>query len=181
VTFAEGKVGRAFSFALGNRECRDFDEIHIPRFAWKLPTSEITVEFWQKVDSVRSQYSLITSGRTDANLFTVSAPWRDGKIYFEFGSPNSLSYLPPVSIVGTWQHLACVASQTGDFMKIYRNGALEAQRIGMTPFANSMSDLRLGYCITGLLDEVRIYNRALSASEILFIYNANSTNIAGAK
>ena len=172
--FADGMVGTAFSFEIVDPcQYRDTDNVRIPGFGRKLPTSEITVEFWQRVDSKRSQYSLL-AGNAE-NILSVSAPWRDSKIYFEFGkSAGSLSYLPPVSIVGTWQHFACVASQTGNFMKIYRNGALEAQKIGMVPFANINCDLLLGRCIEGLLDEVKIYNRALSASEILAIYNASS-------
>jgi len=175
VKFAQGLVGEAFSFEVMD-PCRyqnDFGYVRIPAFGRKLPTSEITVEFWQKVDSKRSQYTLL-AGSTE-NILSVSAPWHDSKIHFEFGnnSAGSLSYLPPVSIVGTWQHLACVASQTGNFMRIYRNGTLEAQKLGMVPFANINCDLLLGRCIEGLLDEVKVYNRALSANEILATYNAS--------
>src|SRR5881409_96900 len=85
VRFAEGKVGTAFSFELVDPcEYRDLGYVRIPGFGRKVPTSEITVEFWQKVDSKRSQYTLL-SGNTE-NILSVSAPWRDGKIYFEFGN-----------------------------------------------------------------------------------------------
>ena len=172
-------VGTAFSFELVDPcRYRDLDYVRVPGFGRKVPTSEITVEFWQKVDSQRSQYTLLAGSAE--NILSVSAPWRDGKIYFEFGrSANSLNYLPPVSILGTWQHFACVASQTGNFMKVYRNGVLEAQKIGMVPFANINCDLLFGRCIEGTLDEVKIYNRALSASEILSIYNASSGETGG--
>ncbi len=142
-----------------------------------LPSSEITIEFWQKAERVHVQQSVSLSPYDFTHVCRCIAPYNDGKVVFDFGNNHTegqLSYTPPVSILGSWQHFVFVASQTGNFMKIYRNGALEAQKIGMTPFANISYDLLLGDGFAGLLDEVKIYNRALSASEILAIYNASS-------
>jgi len=175
--FAPGKVGTAFRFVgldTGrNREGESFDAIRVPGFGMSLPGLEITIEFWQKAERAQVQQSVSLSPYDFTHVCRCIAPYADGKIYFDFGNNHTdgqLSYRPPVSIIGKWQHFAFVASQTENFMKIYRNGVLEAQKIGMTPFENGNYDLLLGDCFTGLLDEVRIYDRALSAIEILSIY-----------
>src|SRR5580765_767154 len=183
VSFAEGKVGMAFSFEgvddRRNRKGESFDAVRIPGFGLKLPTSEITIEFWQKANGAQVQYSVSLSPYDFKHVCRCIATYPDGKVYFDFGNNHAdgqLGYIPPVSIIGRWQHFAFVASQSGNFMKIYRNGVLEAQKTGMTPLENINYDLLLGDSFEGLLDEVKIYDRALSATEILSIYNANSGN-----
>jgi autotransporter-associated beta strand protein len=172
--FVPGVVGQAFSFDGVD------DQVIIPGFCNLLPTNEVTVEFWQKVGSVRSQFNFCPATPNGNNIFDVSGPWADGVFYWEFGNANThagqLAYTPTNSIIGTWQHFACVASQNGNYMKIYRNGVLEAQKPGMTPFVGTNEDFVLGgdaiHPYDGQLDEVSIYNRELNAAEILAIYNA---------
>ncbi len=54
-------------------------------------------------------------------------------------------------------------------MYIYRNGVLEAQKAGMTPYSRGAYDLGLGILFSGPnyfggdLDEVRIWNVARTA------------------
>ena len=65
-------------------------------------------------------------------------------------------------------------------MRIYRNGVLEAEKSGMTPFVKTNLDLAiggaasLGISFGGQIDEFAIYNRALASDEIQTIYNAGS-------
>ncbi len=71
--------------------------------------------------------------------------------------------------VGTWQ--------SGDFLKLYQNGVLVGQSgASYTDSILSFSGFGLGYYASGYfngtMDEARIYNRALSAAEILALYNA---------
>jgi len=188
VTFAPGKIGTAFSFDgvdTGRTKWGEsFDAVRIPGFGMKLPSSEITIEFWQKVQGAWVQYGVSLSPYNFTHVCRCIAPYNDGKVWFDFGNNRAggqLSYTPPVSIFGSWQHFAFVASQTGNFMKIYRNGILEAQKVGMTPFANIDCDLLIGDGFAGLIDEVKIYNRALSAAEILSIYGAADKKADGAR
>src|SRR5439155_9687225 len=79
-------------------------------------------------------------------------------------------YTAPVSLVGSWQHFAVVASQSGNFMQIYRNGVLEASKTGMTPYRRRGLDITLsGYLngsLYGVLDEFRIWNVVRSQAQI---------------
>jgi hypothetical protein len=60
----------------------------------------------------------------------------------------------------------------GSMLRIYRNGALDSSVTVSGAIATSSNPLRLGgnqiwgEYFAGRLDDVRIYNRALSASEI---------------
>ncbi len=140
-----------------------------------MPTTEITVEFWQRVSAVTSQSTFSLNPDQYTNRFNASVPWDDRTIYWDFGNINTtgrLAYTPPVSIIGSWQHFALVASQSGNFMYIYRNGVLEAQKTNMSPFVRGNYDLGLGTLFSGPnyfggdLDEIRIWNVARTASEI---------------
>ena len=150
------------------------DEARTPAtFGALVPSTEITIEFWQRAVSPRIQSTFHLSPDQAANRINVHAPYQDGKVYWHFGNfPNggALSYTPPDSILGTWQHFAFVASQSGNFMRIYRNGILETNKVGMTPFINGGNQLLLGGGagdhFLGQIDEFRVWNVARTASQI---------------
>jgi concanavalin A-like lectin/glucanase superfamily protein len=72
--------------------------------------------------------------------------------------------------LNTWSHLAM--TYNGSSMRLYVNGALVATRAQTGNATVSTGVLRIGgngvwgEYFTGAIDEVRIYNRALSAAEI---------------
>ena len=150
------------------------DRVVVPLFGSSLPSAEVTIEFWQKATSAKAQATLALSTYNFSEVCRCLAPYSDGLVYFDFGNNHTggqLSYAPPVSIIGTWQHFAFVASQSGNYMKIYRNGVLEAQANSMTPFVNVDNyDLALGgdsgESFSGLLDEVGIWNVARTQAQI---------------
>ena len=73
-------------------------------------------------------------------------------------------------VAGTWTHLA--ATYDGTWQRLYVNGVEVAQRAQPGLIASSSGVLRIGgdsvwgQYFQGRIDEVRIYNRALSTSEI---------------
>jgi hypothetical protein len=155
------------------------DAVVVPGFGAIAPTTEITVEFWQKADAATGQFTFALSPDNSANRISAHVPWSDGKVYWDFGnsdspSPGRLGYLPPEAIVGSWQHFALTASQSGNYMRIYRNGVLEATRVGMDPFESVGSALSIGgvgagisnYHFGGLIDEFRIWNIARNQAAI---------------
>ena len=70
----------------------------------------------------------------------------------------------------TWSHLA--ATYDGASQKLFLNGVLVASRIQANLIGVSTGPLRIGgdsvwgEYFNGLIDEVRVYSRALSAGEI---------------
>ncbi|MCS6923191.1 MAG: Ig-like domain repeat protein [Fimbriimonadales bacterium] len=152
--------------------------IRVPNFGAIAPTDEITIEFWQLVAEPRLCATIDINGGTANNRIVVHSPWSEGSDYrvvFDFGNwttQGRLSYVPPQNIIGTWQHFAFVASRSGNSMRIYRNGVLEAQKQGMTSFTRGNFDLFIGFGASGstgyrgFIDEVRIWNRARTQREI---------------
>lgn len=164
---AQAQTGPGYALSFN----RAFNQsVTVPGFGNVAPTTEITIEFWQKVDSA-TQSQTTFAMNTAGNGINGYVPWSDGKVYWNFGNnASSLSYLPPVSLVGTWHHFAFVASQSGNYMKIFRNGVEEATQAGMTPFTPANVNLLIGYNGSwswgGELDEIRVWNVARSENQI---------------
>ena len=81
--------------------------------------------------------------------------------------------------LNTWHHL--VGTYDGSHVKIYIDGALDASEAHTATPATNTSPLRFGagresnlLLFQGLIDEVTIYNRALTVAEVKEIYDAGS-------
>ena len=82
--------------------------------------------------------------------------------------------------LGTWQHVVCTVDSTNE--KLYRNGVLVAtQPMGGTMFSPLPAPLAIGAKLTGtspdsfwhgLIDEMALWHRPLSAAEISTLYGA---------
>lgn len=92
--------------------------------------------------------------------------------YHEVGNTVGLSVVP----LNQWNHLVVTAKNIGDEVKFYMNGELNRERTDWTVnLTTNNNSLGIGYdetftYLNGLIDQVRIYNRALSATEIRELY-----------
>ena len=83
--------------------------------------------------------------------------------------------------VNEWVHIAATYSSTEDYMKIYFNGKLSDSLSVINYTSNTSTDpLQIGRgnklnfnanYFKGLLDEVRLYDRALNKEEVVTLYN----------
>jgi hypothetical protein len=91
--------------------------------------------------------------------------------------------------IGTWFHILGVYDISTKKMKIYINGVLDSEASNKTPANYSSAGAwYLGYSgststafddyFNGLIDDVRIYNRALSVSEVARLYEDSPPPIA---
>jgi parallel beta-helix repeat protein len=176
-----GTLHRATAGQTGPGYALNFNSgyVKLQNFLSSAPTNEVTVEFWQNVAGMQAQSTFCQSppsaGSTAPDsVFNAHVPFVDGMVYWDFGNitlGGRLAYVPPVQIVNSWQHFAFVASQSGNYMAIYRNGNLEAFKVGMRPLVRTNLDLNLsgapsGLPYHGLLDEFRIWKVARSQPEI---------------
>ena len=189
-TFAPGKVDQAFSLDGVD------DYVDVGNDAnLNIGTGDFAVEFWVLVNdsqwnSILYKYSSGTSSshkhyRIHAAQTTIGDP----------GDPSDDEYVDSIVVtvgdggqwyinwqwaeitLGEWQHIAWVLDRD-DGSYIYVNGVLESylQRTNSVDISNP-GNLTIGTpsnSLNGLIDEVEIFNRALSASEIQAIYNAGS-------
>ena len=86
---------------------------------------------------------------------------------------NSIRAIP----IDTWTHVAF--SYDGNYLKLYLNGVLDAVSKEVSGTINPAgTNLAIGNNLSktrgfkGIIDEVRIYNRALNAAEIKRLYES---------
>jgi len=130
--------------------------------AWIQPRSSAGIQnifaHGQTTSPTNGVFLRIVDGQYQALAWNgTSAPW--------------LSVAMPAGDVGTWVHLA--ATFDGSTWTLYRNGvAIGSNSAGLAPMtlnANWGIGARGGggeHFFNGLIDEVRLYNRALSGAEI---------------
>ena len=159
-SYAPGFYGsQAFQFNGGY-----LSALHSPTLSFN-PTNPITVEMW--VNRSQSGYPVYYFGK------------QVGCSAYNYRSPSDLysggSYLDLP--VGEWHHLAWVF--TGLELLGYVDGVLEG-RVITSLGAENLAPLFLGAAGTcgnsfrGRMDEVRLYNRALSPAEVTALYSGNS-------
>src|SRR5262249_18149777 len=134
-------------------------------------TSAMTLEAWVYPTTVNSAWrDVIYKGNDNYYLEGTSSNSGHpvggaivGGVYTEAVGPNSLT-------ANTWAHLA--ETYDGATMRLYVNGVQVASRAQTGAIATSTNPLQIGgdslygQYFAGRIDEVRIYNRALSAVEI---------------
>lgn len=152
-----------------------YNESFVQVDGWGLvaPTTEMTFFFrqWANGAAVQATFNC-SSGGTD--WLGAQVPWSSGSVDWDAGDPfgKRLSYSPGVTITGKWVEWIMIASATGTFSKIYRDGILDAED-DLTPgFVRTNVPLYLG-CANGYqnffggkIDFLRVWGRALEESEI---------------
>ena len=115
-----------------------------------------------------SSWELKTTPDTGARTFSIS---------FWPGGPSTLRYSTTVVALNTWYHVAGVYNAAAQTLDIYVNGVLDNGVLTGTvpsshvlPSVNTTIGKRLagsaGYYFNGVIDNLRVYTRALSAAEI---------------
>lgn len=170
-SFADGKVGRAFSLDGVD------DYVTVPDSASLDVTGTISIDAWIYRNDATAEAGLLEKGAPGTNGVYELAIY-DHKFYFRLNGAGlnmpSVTSLP----VGTWTHVA--GTYDGTTAKIYINGILDATQAYSASIGTDNNPLYIGLYGTatkhfpGLIDELEIFNRALLAEEIAAIYSAGS-------
>lgn len=171
--FATGVNGQAFRFDGFN------DYVTIPGNS-ALEPSDISVAMWVNIAASSAGTRLLadsshgTSGNAGGWALQLTG---DNRVDFAYGS--SMAFFPHISssvalLTETFHHVA--ATLSGSDMRIYVDGVLAGENLAYPgsplPSVKNNGNIRLGRHFsvnrqfTGLLDDVRIYDHALSQSEI---------------
>jgi hypothetical protein len=189
-TWTTGKIGNALSFDNTN------DYASASNSASLNITGELTVMAWIKVNAFnpdwndivtkgndaagRAGYQLImTSDARPAFYFCTGANATCGTWYgYESDSTT------PTITAGSWFHVAFTYKDSTDTIVMYVNGAAQSGHINggnalITSIVSNTDPLNIGTFASSeasnmVIDDVRIYNRALTAAEIAKIYNGGS-------
>jgi len=170
-TYATGRVSQAFSFDGVD------DFVSVPGTFGGGP--EVTVEAWVKTRAVTGYFQeIVASGNYPVGEFVHLQLCDYGNIgvYTDGGGVVFLPVISP-SPTGVYRHIA-LSVKPGD-TRLYLDGNLVGSNPQTFSFIVPTTNLRIGSgydgrFFNGDIDEVSIYNRALSSSEIAAIYLAGS-------
>jgi len=140
-------------------------------------TSNVTVEAWVNLSGYGSTsgYGVITH-KGFPWAWLLENPSNTMRIRFSLSSSGDVFCADTAThALNTWYHF--VGTYDGSDMRFYRNGQLRNTVAGSGTLGGSGQNMVIGnyggaYYSQGLIPVVRIYNRTLSASEILQNFNA---------
>ncbi len=169
----QGKTGKALKF-----DGQD-DYVEIAKYKGVTGTRPRTVAAWIK--TAKSQGEIISWGADEAGQM-----WTFGFIRGRVGvTPNGgYLYMNAETHDDQWHHVAVVVEQAElpnlhDNVKLYKDGTLaEIHDIGLLDLwpietGNSL-DVTIGRKFKGLIDDVRIYDRALVEDEMNLLFKLQS-------
>ncbi|MBI3667513.1 MAG: hypothetical protein HY236_15020 [Acidobacteria bacterium] len=181
--FAPGLVGQAFRLD-GKDDFVSFGKTNEVFFS----DPEAALSLWVKFGAVDGEMSVLSRMSPAADSGWRFFKREDNRFVFCLGSalgpagclPGSSTTLASATVAApdAWYHLAVVKTRTE--VSLYINGTLEAatypgvfqDRQAFQPELQLGADERPGRFLNGLVDEVALYNRALSAAEVQSIFQA---------
>lgn len=180
--FVPGKVGKAFGF---NGE----QLITVPDMPLLNPTERVSLEGWVFVPAFPSRDQMMIAGKfdpaNDVSQYALTLMCPSGNWYLSAGigvaGTNRMIQSATPLQSNQWFHAAM--TYDGSFLKIYLNGKLDKSMALNGPISTSKEPLVIGgyrdshpdVALNGRVDELSLYDRALSAAEVQAIYHAGSS------
>ena len=136
--------------------------------------AHFSVEAWVKPSGVDAKFRrIVDKAQTGTTRDGYVLLLNDARVVFERwkgSGPDHVQSVDPL-VVGEFSHI--VGTYDGKDMVLYVNGAQVGTTASMLDLANNMNELRLGADaegfnnLDGVLDEVAIYDEALSARQVV--------------
>ncbi|HTZ17347.1 MAG TPA: LamG domain-containing protein, partial [Dissulfurispiraceae bacterium] len=183
-TYGQGIVGSAFSFTGGGAG------VSVPASSdWAFGTGDFAISFWAYSSNFDDHRPLINNRSASAsnNMWAVEIYPVANRVEFHSGLTI---YLTATNLLtnSSWNHIA--VTRSSGTLNIYINGILSGSASNSADFSE-INELEIGRDIMsgndlggksfqGFIDEIQIFKRGLSASEIDAIYNAGSAGICSA-
>ena len=172
-TWTSGMIGSALYFD-------GTDQVTCSNSPSLNPETAMTVAAWIDPDGWSGNPRILQKGQSD-NQYRLL--FQSGQLKFDlFGVTNGTVVTSPPS-AGTWHHVA--GTYDGSLMGIYVDGQLVALQSASGPIAITTDALNIGNKprsgnpfdhFSGIIDDVRIYGRALSAGEIGQLYQTDTVD-----
>lgn len=190
-TWTTGKIGSGLNFVAANTQ-----RVDVPNSATLNPTSGITVEAWVKPASVpgaSTNYNVVSKELYASFLgyrMYLGGYGNAGSLAFSVsnGTSRTVSTSGAVKVdnPANWYHV--VGTYNGTQVKTYVNGVLTSTTATtITSISHTTDIMSIGRqaasteYFDGAIDEVKIYNRALSDTEVGDNYSAQNAGIVSAQ
>jgi uncharacterized protein DUF4082/concanavalin A-like lectin/glucanase superfamily protein/galactose oxidase-like protein/Big-like domain-containing protein/purple acid phosphatase-like protein len=166
-----GRFGRALSFE------SDDDIVSVPDDSSLHLLQGMTIEAWVKPTATTFWRSIIFKEADEGLSYGLYGNNEDDVPHVHIGSGGETGVSGPTALApGQWTHLA--ATYDGNILKLFVNGTQVGSKAVPGVLPNGAGPLTIGANsvwgehFRGLIDEVRVYNRPLSQSEIATDRNA---------
>jgi hypothetical protein len=182
LTYSAGKSGNAFTFNGSN------SYIHLPENSIRF-TNSFSVSFWLKTTVNQTgggglisdyywgseDWGYIIRLRTDNK---ISVFWRKDSTFNSVVSSSALS-------LNQWNYISVVWDKVNTNWKIYINGVLDNQLTSVNAsnitYAVGSNRTNIGSinsygpdCLNGSMDEIYVYNKTLTSTDVTALYNAGT-------
>jgi len=171
-----GKVNTALSFIAGT------DYVGMGDVADLRLTTSGSVGGWVKLGSTSDYQTLLSKIDASSGYSGYMLALRSDSVYWTIANDSAYQYefVPETIATGVWYH--AFLTWDGSDIKIYFNGSLTysaQQTVNVDTGANSfwLGRDETDYAaarLTGYLDDIRVYNRAITSEEIAAIYASGS-------
>lgn len=157
----------------------------IPVEAFDSISNEVTISMWVNGDTSQALGNSVfyATDRIGDRVLNIHLPWSNSKVYWDAGSSGGSDYdrvFKPADaseFMGRWNHWVFTKNTFSGEMKIYLNGVLWHSGIEKIKPISDIAHVYLGSNASssyydGMLDEVKLYNTELTASEVSDLYEA---------
>ena len=191
VGFTDGVVGQAFVFA-PNRFRGGWVGVQVPDKPAYALTHSLTIEGWIRPRG--NGYTVLCRGdhRPGLDPYALSTQ-ANHDLRFQITNENNESAMVDATVpFNEWTHVAAILDGDTGVMCLYTNGVLAAQtETTLRPLGELIPEMSPGIGIGNLndggnnfpfvgdIDEIALYDRALSADEVGAIYAENAGKASG--
>lgn len=160
--------------------------ISVTSFSNIAPSNELTISLWAKADGITSNclFVLNPDSQTDrcvgcaqyTHMSNTMMIWDYGNIL----SNGRTTYTNVPSDIVNWHHYVFIVSQSGNLKQMYDNGVVKTSSNYAGTCVNKNFPFQIGGGFSngtttqirwsGKIDDVCIYNRALTAAEVSALY-----------
>jgi hypothetical protein len=144
-------------------------------------TGNASFSYWFKADNT-TQFGTVLDINSSSTTNRIWIGLYQGKIWAYTGTGNSVKTTTNY-LANTWYHITVIKTSSASISHIYINGVAETLISDAGTFGVLTTGGRIGNQISyssyyaGLIDEVAIWNTALTSTQVSEIYNATGTNL----
>lgn len=195
-TVAEDSSGNEFHGTISNpdwivepkRRALNFNGsstvVDVPTTIFDTIEKQITISMWVKGDALQPLADSIFYAVNASNqrILNIHLPYENSTVYWDSGDGDGYDRINKAAtdeeFKGDWAHWVFTKNATIGTMAIYRNGELWHSGTNNNRDITGISTVRIGSALnerfyTGAIDDLRIYDTALSPEDILDVYNIN--------
>lgn len=181
--FTTGSLGNSYSVTFdGVNDFIDFGN----NYTFEI-SQQFSISFWVKPNNLAAQRCMISKCSNDINVwgYNLQHSATNGQLILQMRTPTAVpTYtfnLASALVSGIWQHVVLTYSGGSNIngARVYRNAS-----VGDTPGSSALTGTFLNtasfivgsrntvFPFSGLIDEVSVWDKALSATEVNEIYNS---------